>query len=188
MASIRDFVRLNIPETYGKLTTSGNLDGQGDNPDVVGAQVANVMSRLWPTLDPREKEQTLTEFAKSYIGDMVTRLVIPAGIDYWQVQSRRTEGIVQPAGFDPGGGETAVYYDKVNGLIAIDNILAARIAALAEQFGDSITPPTQKATAGFGVSSQGKPGLAQDPFTTWSKIQHDPWFVQLGVPILVRTG
>jgi len=185
MTAIADYVKLNIPETFTALTApdEGALDGRTD-PAIVTSAVASTLSRLSLTQAAIDALGDKAEFVSSYIADLVTRICIPAGIDHWQTKTRLQESTTLPTGMTPGGGETTTYYDKVNGLLEIDALLAARIAANAAAFADAMGGTTDAPSGAFGVSSTRDEQLAQFPFEAWDKIQADE-VVLAGISTLV---
>ena len=63
MATIRDYVKTNIGETYDKLTDTAGFDGGNERPDVVGLKIRAALARFGVT------EAGLDDFGKSYVGD-----------------------------------------------------------------------------------------------------------------------
>lgn len=121
MATIRDYVKSNLGETYDKLTDTAGFDGGNARPDVVGLKIAASLSRFSVT------EASLSTFGKSYIADHATRLLITVAIDYYMVQTRRIDNASRPSGISPQGGEVGQNYDRIAALRRIDEILAARL-------------------------------------------------------------
>ncbi len=122
MSTIRDYVKSNIGETYDKLTDVSGFDGGNERPDVVGLKIQAALSRF-----DIDTEEDLTEFAKSYVADHATRLLIPVAIDYYMVKTRRVDNASRPSGMTPIGGEIGQNYDRIAALRRIDEILAARL-------------------------------------------------------------
>ena len=123
MATIRDYVKTNLGETYNKLTDVASYDGGNDKIDAVGLKIKATLSRF--NLD----EQDLNDFGKSYLGDYATRLLIPLAIDYYMVNTRRVDNASRPSGITPMGGEVGQNYDRVAALRRIDEMLASRLIA-----------------------------------------------------------
>lgn len=123
MATIRDYVKSNLGETYDKLTDVASFDGGNERPDVVGLKISAALARFGVT------ESSLDAFGKSYVGDHVTRLLIPLAIDYYMVKTRRVDNASRPSGMTPIGGEVGQNYDRVGALRHIDEMLAARLYA-----------------------------------------------------------
>lgn len=123
MATIRDYVKSNLGETYDKLTDTAGFDGGNARPDVVGLKIRAGVSRFGVT------ESALTDFGKSYVADHVTRTLIPVAIDYYMVQTRRIDNASRPSGITPQGGEVGQNYDRIAALRRIDEILASRLIA-----------------------------------------------------------
>lgn len=145
MATIRDHVRGNLGETYKVLTEKGEYDGKDNsNPDVVGDKIAVVCSRY---LTANAEPENMTEFVKSVIADIATRLLIPVAIDYYMVQTRLVDNMSRPAGVTPLGGEVGQNYNRVAALQALDTILRDRIAEEWSDF-QNVTGATG---VGFGV-------------------------------------
>lgn len=121
MATVRDYVKSNLGETYDKLTDSANFDGGNDRPDVVGLKIRASMARFGVT------EGDLNDFGKSYVGDHVTRALIPMAIDFYMVRTRRVDNASRPSGITPQGGEVGQNYDRIAALRRIDEMLTARL-------------------------------------------------------------
>lgn len=147
MATIRDHVRGNFGETYRILTSVGNYDGRDSKPDVVGDKIDVVVSRYVPDTveDPNEE---LSEFTKSVVADIATRLLIPVAIDYYMVETRRTDNASRPAGVTPLGGEVGENYDRVDTLFRLDELLRTRIAEAWTEF---ITAVGGGSASTFGI-------------------------------------
>jgi hypothetical protein len=135
VATIRDYVKSNLGETYDKLTDTADFDGGQERPDVVQLKILAALARFGVTQDG------LDDFGKSYIGDHVTRLLIPLAIDFYMVKTRRVDNASRPSGMTPIGGEVGQNYDRVAALRHIDEMLAARLYAdlpvFQGQLGDS---------------------------------------------------
>jgi len=123
MATVRDYVKTNIGETYDKLTDTAGFDGGNARPDVVGMKIAASLARFGVT------EANLDAFGKSYVADHATRLLIPIAIDYYMVQTRRVDNASRPSHMTPQGGEVGANYDRIGALRRIDEMLAARLYA-----------------------------------------------------------
>ena len=123
MATIRDYVKSNLGETYDKLTDTANFDGNSNSgrPDVVGLKIRASLARFSVT------EQGLNDFGKNYVGMHVTRALIPVAIDYYMVQTRRIDNASRPSGLTSQGGEVGQNYDRIAALRRIDEMLAARL-------------------------------------------------------------
>ena len=123
MATIRDYIKSNLGETYNKLTDAANYDESQEKPDAVGLKINATLSRFGLV------ETDLNDFQKSYLGDFATRLLIPLAIDYYMVNTRRVDNASRPSGITPMGGEVGQNYDRVAALRRIDEILASRLIA-----------------------------------------------------------
>jgi hypothetical protein len=121
MATIRDFVKTNIGETYEKLTDTAGYDGGNTDPDAVGLKISAALARFGVT------EAGLDDFGKSYVADHATRTLIPLAIDFYMVNTRRVDNASRPSGLTPMGGEIGQNYDRVAALRRIDEMLAARL-------------------------------------------------------------
>lgn len=123
MATIRDYVKTNLGETYDKLTDVAGFDGGNERIDAVGLKISATLARFGVA------EGDLDDFGKSYLGDHATRLLIPLAIDYYMVKTRRVDNASRPTGLTPMGGEVGQNYDRVAALRRIDEMLASRLIA-----------------------------------------------------------
>ena len=122
MATIRDYVKTNIGETYDKLTDTAGYDGGNTKPDVVGLKIRAALARFGIS-----DEDSLNDFGKSYVADHVTRTLVPIGIDYYMVQTRLVDNASRPSGMTTMGGEVGQNYDRIAALRRIDEMLASRL-------------------------------------------------------------
>lgn len=173
MATIRDHVRANLGETYEKLVNVAGYDSNessngASKPDVVGLKQDAIFSRLFAS---DVVEGNLSEFARAYLGVLVTRALIPLAIDFYMVQTKVQENLSRPAGTVPLGGETAVNYDRVSSLRRIDELLAEQEGEWASDFYDDVTDLRRggPGSALLGVSSNGR-FRTQDPYDTMPSI------------------
>lgn len=123
MATIRDYVKSNLGETYDKLTDTSGYDGGNEKIDAVGLKIKATLDRFGVT------EAAMNDFGKSYLGDHATRLLIPLAIDFYMVNTRRVDNASRPSGLTPIGGEVGQNYDRVAALRSIDEMLASRLTA-----------------------------------------------------------
>lgn len=121
MATIRDYIKTNLGETYDKLTDAASFDGGNERPDVVGLKIEAAKARFGVT------EDGLDAFGKSYVADHVTRTLIPLAIDFYMVRTRRVDNASRPSGITPMGGEVGQNYDRIAALRRIDEMLSARL-------------------------------------------------------------
>lgn len=162
MPTIREYVQSNIVETYRAMTDSGGIDGSGEKPDVVATSQARLFDKLF-AVDVDEAD--LSEFVRGYLADIVTRMMIPVAMDYWQVQSRVAYS--SPAGVGAEGGEQVTLYDKINGLEKVDSRLAERLAADRDEFleraSEWLRGPAKVSTVGPRVSTSRDDMVTPDP-------------------------
>lgn len=123
MATVRDYVKSNIGETYDKLTDTAGYDGGNTKLDVVGLKIDAALARFGVA------ETDLNAFGKSYVADYVTRTLIPIAIDYYMVQTRLIDNASRPSGMTSMGGEVGQNYDRIAALRRIDEMLASRLIA-----------------------------------------------------------
>lgn len=153
--AIRDRVRVNMPETYDILQ---GLINDSKYPDIFGIAVAETLSRFFPTTsEDGEDSLGLTDFQVGFLGDWSTRLSIPAAIDFYMVKTGRSDAFSSVAVDQDarsqrtsGPGTGRQNYDRVAALQQLDDRLAARIAANADDFSGSFQ---QMATAGIMIST-----------------------------------
>lgn len=165
MPSIREYVRLNVPESYLVVTKEAKTpyDGKDGRPDLVGAAVKVSVEQMLAT---GVKEEDLTgEFAKSFIGDVASRRVIISLINYHLERTGRSDSIGPPGRGNPlMVNETRQQYDRVAGLQQIDAMLAARIAATMGLFQQTVgTQGRATAQRGPMISSYGQRHRTQNP-------------------------
>jgi hypothetical protein len=112
-------------------------------------------------------EADINAYARAYVADYVTRLLIPLAIDYYMVQTRLVDNAMRPAGVTPLGGEVGQNYNRVSALRQLDALLADRLETEAPGFNSSIG-----ATGSFGIvtSSHTRSLRTQDPYDTFEKI------------------
>src|SRR3990172_5388656 len=164
MPEIRDHVRSNLGETYLKLVDVGRYDGQL-KPDVVGVKITVALSKLFPEgQDP----DLLSEFARSYVRDVVTRMLVPLAIDYYMVHTRLVDNAGRPAGVTPLGGEVGENYNRVQTLLQLDKLLAQRIEADATAFATAVG--STASSWGIRVSEHSKDLLTQDVWDAFDPI------------------
>lgn len=173
MATIRDHVRANLGETYSILTDTGDYDQQppANKPDVVGLKVDMVMSRLFKA---DVVEDDLSEFARGYVGVMVTRAVLPLALDYYMVRTRLQDNLGQGPGVvsgavGPGGGAISANYNRVQAILNLETLLALQQAEMKEDF-LADTADQQKLgdqSSGIRVSSSSGDLLTDNPLTTF---------------------
>jgi hypothetical protein len=123
MATIRDYIRSNIGETYDKLTDTAGFDGGNTRPDVVGLKIKAALARFGVV------EADLNDFGKSYVADHTTRTLVPIAIDYYMVQTRLIDNASRPSGMTTMGGEVGQNYDRIAALRRIDEMLSSRLTA-----------------------------------------------------------
>jgi len=187
-ASIRDVVQSNMPETFKAVFDDGSVLDVEDGLDLVDFRTGLILDHFWP--DGSMKESSLTQFQVAYLGDIVTRLVIPAAIDYYGVRTGRSDS-TQPgspglAASQRGAGTGRQNYDRIQMLKDLDSLIAARLAAQLEGFLSSVgvTP-----SAGMQISSSKDDLITTDPrimpyarFPYYGKAQQRALF-DLGVAI-----
>jgi hypothetical protein len=181
VATVRDYVKANLGETYDKLTDVALYDGQ-TKPDVVGLKIEAALARFDVV------EGDLNAFGLSFIGDFVTRTLVPIAIDYYMVQTRLVDNASRPAGVTPLGGEVGQNYNRIAALQALDQILAARLASDYPLFASQ-----NETSTGFGivVSTHSKPLNTQDPWDAFDPITdpyHGPIGYEIGGVYVVRAG
>lgn len=135
---IRTLVRTNLLETYDVIVLKGEADGE-DRPDVVGLKIVEAMDELFPTDDQpagyvAPTQEQLTPFQAGYVADHVTRLLLPAAIDYYQKRTGRRDAASRPSGVTPLGGESRENYDRVQAMFDLDALLEKRLAARSSRF------------------------------------------------------
>lgn len=152
-AGIQDYARAHMPATYDAL--------QEHQQGVVDLICSMVTGRL---LTEDADENTLSAFAVGYVGKAVAVALVPAGIDHWAVNSRRTRGISRPAGVI-GGNEDATNYDRVQSLKELKSQLEAELqrdlGAFVDDTGASIG--LTGIGPGIGVTTYGTAHRTQDP-------------------------
>lgn len=160
IATVREYVRSNLGETYDKLTSVALYDGT-TKPDVVGMKIDAALARFGVV------EADMNAYARSYVADYVTRTLIPIAIDYYMVQTRLVDNAMRPAGVTPLGGEVGQNYNRVSALRQLDAILADRLETEAATFGTSVG-----ATSSFGIvtSTHSRSLRTQDPYDSYDKI------------------
>lgn len=125
---IREHIQSTAPETYAAFTK--RYDG-GTLPEVVGIKIDTMTSRIF--VDAFD-EDDLNEFARSFVADLVVLELIPTWIDFWQVQSRRSDSTGTGPGFEGLPGESSINYDRVEGLRRLAEMVRARVAAGYQDF------------------------------------------------------
>lgn len=180
MATVLDYASGVMPETMAVLIEK--------HADAVDARVHAVKSMLLVSQDHSTNENGLTEFAKSYLGDVVAYELIPTGIDYWMVATKLNKNLGRPSGVALGG-ENAQNYDRVRGLQDLAKKLLERILKYAQMFAEE-----EGAGGGFAttsplmVSSRGK-FKTLDP-EEWPSLLSSPTYVggRFGVVVPVGDG
>ena len=183
MATVRDYVRANIGETHDKLTDTANFDGGNERPDVVGLKIEAAMSRFNVT------EDDLDAFARSYIGDYVTRTLIPIAIDYSMVKTRLVDNASRPAGVTPLGGEVGQNYNRINALQALDKQIANRLIADRPEFYEHL--PAGSGALPFGMVNGNTDGFhTMDPYDAFDPPQDETAYVatKFVTPYVVNPG
>jgi hypothetical protein len=162
MPDLLGYIKGYIPETYKAMVTAG-YDGESD-VDVIARKTAVIIDRLYVD---GTAEDDMGEFVKDYTAALIVREVISSAIDYWQVRGDRSR--TAPAGVGPVGGETVQYYDRVDGLLKIDERLKQKLVldkaefialanGLLRNWGTATAPPT-----GMAVSSRSTDMKTLDP-------------------------
>lgn len=130
MPSIREYVRLNLPESYMVVTSEAKrpLDGRDGRPDMVGLAVRISVEQLLAS--GKTEDDVTSEFAKSFIADVASRRVIITLINYHMERTGRSDSVGPPGRGNPLAlNETRQSYDRIQTLKDLDAMLAARIAA-----------------------------------------------------------
>jgi len=171
-STIREHVRVNMPETYNVLTAeaSATMDGQ-ERPDVVGIAISSAMSYFFPSGD--KKETDLTPFQAQYVGAYATRLVIPAGIDYYMVRTGTSDAFNRGAGVTPLGGEQRQNYNRVQALKDLDAMLEKRLATMEAAFNETLAT-SGSTTAGMMIDSTPDKLLTLDPYKAMPRPDNAP--------------
>lgn len=121
--TIREYVQLQLPETYDTIVQIGNYDGS-TKPDLVGAAIDSRMDLLFVD---GTTESALGAFTRSYVAGVVTLALLSAYIDYAMWQTRRSDSMSRPPGMEPGGGESSQNYDRVQALQQVGTMIARRL-------------------------------------------------------------
>jgi hypothetical protein len=164
--SIREYVELNLPESYLVVTSEAKrpLDGKDGRPDVVGMAVKLSVEQL---LASGKKEKDVTsEFAKAFIADVASRRIIITLINYHMERTGRSDSVGPPGRGNPLAlNETRQHYDRVQTLQQLDAMLAARIAANMGLFQSIIGTVVGGAPTARGpmISSWGQRLRTQNP-------------------------
>jgi len=172
VASVREFIEGNAPETYKAFTAM--YDG-GDRPEIVGQRIDSYKDRLFVA---GTNVEGLDEFVKSYFADIVTLDLIPTWLDFIQHQMRRSDGVAAGPGFEGLGGESSLNYDRVDGLQKVRDMIARRVASSQEEFLAAASgvlrtqiDPSEAANV-IRTSSDGERLLTPDPEPTFRHLVH----------------
>jgi len=161
--TVADVVESNMPETYKVLLE--HYPDPDDNTKVkfVTERTAQVMEYFWP--DGSKTEADLTAGQLNYVGDIVTRLVIPAAKDYYGVRTGRSDSLNPQspnlATSQRGVGTGRQNYDRLQMLTDLDAMLAQRLARELDNFLLSFGVTT--ASAGIAISSSKDDLISPDP-------------------------
>jgi len=161
-AGIRDVVQSNIPETFDALFGDGGVFDKEDDLDIVDLRTQLILGYFWP--DGSKKESDLTTFQAAYLGDIVTRLVIPAAMDYYGVRTGRVDS-TQPgspglSSSQRGAGTGRQNYDRIQMLKDVDALIAARLSSQLDAFLGTLEVVRP---AGIAVSSSKDDLITVDP-------------------------
>ncbi len=164
MASILDYVKSNLGETYEKLVSVALYDGQ-PKPDVAEIRTLALLSRFGI-----EDADDLSEFGRSYMGDWVALSLIPLAIDYYMVQTRLVDNASRPQGVTPLGGEVGQNYNRVQALQDLAEQLRINLADGKTDFVDGL-PNTANADYAVMMTSQHTRRLrTQDPYDSFDRV------------------
>jgi hypothetical protein len=164
VASVREYVELNVPESYLVVTSEAKrpLDGKDGRPDLVGMAVRISCEELLPS--GKTERDVTTEFGKAFIADVATRRVIISLINYHMERTGRSDSIASPGRGNPlQTNETRQHYDRVQVLKDLDGMLASRIAANLAQFQALVSTTLTPRLRGAMVSSYGQRLRTQNP-------------------------
>lgn len=135
--TIRDHVRSTLGETYKVLTEDGLYDS-GDKPDVVAGTILRSLAKL--TQAGTEESDITSEFARAYIADMACHYLIVQAIDYVAQRMSQSDSIGSAPGTQNAllQSQTRQFYDRIEALKTLDEMLLARLAADYPTFSDEI--------------------------------------------------
>ncbi len=200
MATIDDYIRSTIGETYMVLVDDGGYDGEDHDgvtkPDIFAIAPARSMSVLFRD-GTTESDIDYSEFVKSYVADVSARWVIPVAIDYIMERTGLSDRIgPAPAGNQNLRNESRQHYNRVDALNRIDALLATRIAVNTKDFAVVadvlLRPNTGGRSFGIAVSSQGTGFLTADPdvwLTAYNPFVISPGFGVIAIrsdPLIVK--
>lgn len=175
MATIQDYAKDNFRETAAILLKQ-DYAGDGDGDKLFDRAEQLITSSIFK---PSTDVDLLPEFAKAYLGDMLTRRLIPTAIDYYQAKTRRVDSMGRPSGVTPLGGESSQNYDRVKAMQDLDKLLAGRLAANEDDFLALVADKllhSDEGTAGVPkISTRRSDMLSQDP-EDFGKFTEDRYF------------
>lgn len=135
--TIRDHVRSTLGETYKVLVEDGDYDAS-DKPDAVAGTISRALAKL--TQAGTTEADITSEFARAYIADMACHYLIIQAIDYVAQRMSQSDSI----GSAPGSqnallqASTRQFYDRIEALKTLDEMLLARLAADYPTFSEEI--------------------------------------------------
>lgn len=196
MATIRDYVRGTMGETYRVLTVEATrtYDGDGDDPpDLVDLALGPIIDRLF---QPAVTVSTFdaSEFLKSFLADLVSIWLCTSAIDYYMVRTRRSDSMSQAPGITPYSGESSTNYDRVATIQKQRSDIGGRVSDNEADF-EAIAAPYLRLTGarqfyGPRISSSKDGLLTQNPVTAFDRPDQPGSYpgAPFGIPAAVGLG